>query len=80
MRLSELRSAMKRYATRFDPALVSPRDAARVVEDAAAIEKMAATVKSMVEGRGKRALVRPDDPRHPRYRARPFATGPPTAA
>ncbi|MGH9031380.1 MAG: DUF222 domain-containing protein [Acidimicrobiia bacterium] len=51
MRLSELRSAMKRYATRFDPALVSPRDAERVVEDAAAIEKMAATVKSLAAAR-----------------------------
>lgn len=51
MRLSELRSAMKRYATRFDPALVSASDAASVVEDAAAIEKMAATVKSLAAAR-----------------------------
>ena len=42
---------MKRYATRFEPAVVSARDAARVVEDAAAIEKMAATVKSLAAAR-----------------------------
>ncbi|MGH8986282.1 MAG: DUF222 domain-containing protein [Acidimicrobiia bacterium] len=51
MRLSELRSAMHEFATRFDPALVSASDAARVVEDAAAIEKMAATVKSLAAAR-----------------------------
>jgi hypothetical protein len=51
MRLSELRSAMSAYATRFDPARVSARDAARVVDDAAAIEKMAATVKSLAAAR-----------------------------
>jgi hypothetical protein len=42
---------MKRYATRFEPAVLSARDAARVVEDAAAIEKMAATVKSLAAAR-----------------------------
>ncbi|MGH9033596.1 MAG: DUF222 domain-containing protein [Acidimicrobiia bacterium] len=51
MRLSELRSAMHGFATRFDPTLVSAPDAARVVEDAAAIEKMAATVKSLAAAR-----------------------------
>jgi hypothetical protein len=45
--LSDVRSAMCDYATRFDPARVSAQDAARVVADAAAIEKMAATVKSL---------------------------------
>jgi hypothetical protein len=51
MRLSALRSAMNAYATRFDPSRVSAQDAARVVEDAAAIEKMAATVKSIAAAR-----------------------------
>jgi Domain of unknown function (DUF222) len=51
MRLSELRSAMSDYATRFDPARVSAHDAARVLDDAAAIEKMAATVKSLAAAR-----------------------------
>jgi hypothetical protein len=51
MKLSELRSAMSEYAARFDPALVSASDAARVVEDASAIEKMAATVKSFAAAR-----------------------------
>ncbi len=51
MRLSELRSAMSEYSARFDPALVSATDAARVVEDASAIEKMAATVKSFAAAR-----------------------------
>ena len=49
--MTELRSAVGRYATRFDPARVSARDAARVVDDAAAIEKMAATVKSLAAAR-----------------------------
>jgi hypothetical protein len=51
MRLSELRSAMRRYATRFDPPLVSARDAARIVEDAAAIKNMAATVEALAAAR-----------------------------
>jgi Domain of unknown function (DUF222) len=51
MKLSELRSAMSGYATSFDPARVSAHDAARVVDDAAAIEKMAATVKSLAAAR-----------------------------
>jgi Domain of unknown function (DUF222) len=51
MRLSEVRSAMSEYATRFDAARVSACDAARVVDDAAAIEKMAATVKSLAAAR-----------------------------
>jgi hypothetical protein len=130
MTLSELRNAMRDYATRCDATVVSAHDAARVIGDAAAIEKMAATVKSLaalyptcavkgcnrlayletdhredwsrmhatifelfdrfcghhhdlktrqnwalVEGRGKRAFVPPDDPRHPRN-----AHGPPVAA
>ncbi|MGH8984134.1 MAG: DUF222 domain-containing protein, partial [Acidimicrobiia bacterium] len=51
MRLSDVRSAMSEYATRFNPALVSAADAARVVDEAAAIEKMAATVKSLAAAR-----------------------------
>jgi hypothetical protein len=51
MRLSELRSAMGEYATRFDAARVSASDAAHAVDDAAAIEKMAATVKSLAAAR-----------------------------
>jgi hypothetical protein len=47
MRLSELRSVMSEYATEFDPERVSAADAVRVIEDAAAIEKMAATVKAL---------------------------------
>jgi hypothetical protein len=34
---------------------------------------------SLVEGEGKRALVAPDDPRHPRNTVEPRATGPPAA-
>src|ERR671910_1774011 len=51
MRLSELRSAMSEYATRFDPARIPAHDAACVVEDAAAIKNMAATVKSLAAAR-----------------------------
>ncbi len=42
---------MSEYSARFDTALVSATDAARVVEDASAIEKMAATVKSFAAAR-----------------------------
>jgi Domain of unknown function (DUF222) len=51
MTLTELRRAMSEYATRFDPARVVACDASRIVNDAAAIEKMAATVKSLAAGR-----------------------------
>jgi hypothetical protein len=51
MRLSELRSVMSEYATEFDPERVSAADAVRVIEDAAAIEKMAATVKALAAAR-----------------------------
>jgi hypothetical protein len=51
MTLSELRSAMSDYATLFDATAVSAHDAARVIDDAAAIEKMAATVKSLAAAR-----------------------------
>jgi hypothetical protein len=42
---------MSGYAARFDPARVAASDAVRVVEDAAAIEKMAATVKALAAAR-----------------------------
>ena len=51
MKLSELRSAMSAYATRFDAARVSATDAMRVVEDAAAIKNMAATVEALAAAR-----------------------------
>lgn len=51
MRLSELRDAMGVYAARFDPARLTASDATRVLEDAATIEKMAATVKSLAAAR-----------------------------
>ena len=49
--MSELRSAMSEYATRFDPALVSASDAAGVVADAAGIKNMAATVEALAAAR-----------------------------
>jgi len=49
--LAGLRDGMSRHAAAFDPALVSAADAARVVDDAAAIEKMAATVKALAAAR-----------------------------
>ena len=42
---------MGKFATRFDAGRVSAHDATRVVEDAAAIERMAATVKSLAAAR-----------------------------
>ena len=49
--LSDVRDAMSRYAVPFEPALLAAADAARVVDDAAAIEKMAATVKALAAAR-----------------------------
>jgi hypothetical protein len=51
MSLSELRSAMSAYAMRFDPARVSVHGATHVVEDAAAIKNMAATVEALAAAR-----------------------------
>jgi hypothetical protein len=51
MSLSNVRSAMSEYATGFDPDRVSAADAARVVEDAAAIKNMAATVEALAAAR-----------------------------
>lgn len=51
MKLPELRSAMTEYARRFDPGRVFARDAAGVVEDAAAIKNIAATVEALAAAR-----------------------------
>jgi hypothetical protein len=51
MRLSEVRSGMSEYASGFDPRRVTATDAARVVEDAAAIKNMAATVAALAAAR-----------------------------
>ena len=50
-RLVELREAMARYASSFEPALVSAEGAALAVVEAAAIEAMAATVKGLAAAR-----------------------------
>ncbi len=50
-RLGKLREAMGHYASRFDADLLSGSDAARAVEEASAIEKMAATVKALAAAR-----------------------------
>ncbi|MDQ6798191.1 MAG: DUF222 domain-containing protein, partial [Actinomycetota bacterium] len=49
--LAGLRDSMARYAAGFDAALVTAADAAQVVDRAAAIEKMAATVKAVAAAR-----------------------------
>jgi hypothetical protein len=51
MRLTDVRSAMREYAQRFDPDRVSAADAAQVVEDAPAIKNMAATVEALAAAR-----------------------------
>jgi Domain of unknown function (DUF222) len=51
MRLSELCSGMSEYAIGFDAERVSAADAARIVEDAAAIKNMAATVEAVAAAR-----------------------------
>jgi Domain of unknown function (DUF222) len=51
VRLSELCQAMRSYASRFDADRISAADAARVVEDATAIENMAASVKACAASR-----------------------------
>ena len=50
-RLAELEDAMRRYAADFDAALLSAEQAATAVAGAAAIERMAATVKSLAAAR-----------------------------
>jgi hypothetical protein len=51
VKLSELHEAMGVFASRFDAALISPVQAAQVMERAAAIEHAAATVKAMAAAR-----------------------------
>lgn len=51
MRLEELRRSMHAYATRFDAGRISAQDAAKVVDDAMAIENMAASVKALAAAR-----------------------------
>ena len=50
-RLSELRRAVVRYASDLDPSLVTVADAARILEHAAVIEKVAATLKGLAAAR-----------------------------
>jgi hypothetical protein len=50
-RLGELREALGHYAAGFDAGLISPGHAARVVDHAAAVEKMAATLKALAAAR-----------------------------
>lgn len=50
-RLAEIHEAMSHLAERFDPDLISAPVAARVVEEAASIEKMASTVKALAATR-----------------------------
>jgi len=45
--LAGLRGAMAAYTADFDPAVVCPGRAGQVVAQAGAIEKMAATIKSL---------------------------------
>ena len=50
-RLAELRQAMAAYAARFEAGLLSPDDAARARDHAAAVEAMAATLKALAAAR-----------------------------
>jgi hypothetical protein len=50
-RLGQLREAMGRYAARFDASFLSSEQAAGAVAEAAAIEKMAATLKGLAAAR-----------------------------
>jgi hypothetical protein len=50
-RLWELRQGLSRLAAGFDPRLLSADDAARVVADASAIEKIAAALKALAATR-----------------------------
>jgi hypothetical protein len=49
--LGKLREAMERFSTSFDPALITATTALRVIEDTAAIEKMAAAVRAKAAAR-----------------------------
>jgi hypothetical protein len=63
MRLGQLRNAMHAYARDFDVDLLSVADASRVVEQASAIEHMAATVKALAAVRvaGARSWAKSGD-------------------
>jgi len=50
-RLGQLRDAMSRYAAAFDPSALSGEQAALAVGEAAAVEKMAATLKALAAAR-----------------------------
>jgi hypothetical protein len=50
-RLGELREAVERFSAGFDAQLISPEDAGVVVGHAAAMEKMAATLKALAAAR-----------------------------
>ena len=50
-RLAEMRDAMGRYAAGFDASLLSAEAAGLAVVEAAAIERMAATVKGLAAAR-----------------------------
>jgi len=68
MSLWELRRGMRAYATRFDAGRISAADAARVVEDAAAIENMAAFVKALAAARvAKTEVWKQDGDRTPAH-------------
>lgn len=49
--LAEIRAGVAAFATSFDPSLVSPADAEKVVKEAAAIENIAATIKALAAAR-----------------------------
>lgn len=49
--LRKLREKVGEFAAGFDPALVSPAQANAMVDDAAGIEKMAATIKALLAAR-----------------------------
>ncbi|MDQ6725580.1 MAG: DUF222 domain-containing protein, partial [Actinomycetota bacterium] len=50
-RLAEFRDALNRHAAIFDPALLSAEQAALAVTEAAAIERLAATMKGLAAAR-----------------------------
>ena len=49
--LAEIRTEVAGFASSFDPSLISPADAERVVREAAAIENIAATIKAVAARR-----------------------------
>ncbi|MGH2879208.1 MAG: hypothetical protein ACRDK4_06345, partial [Solirubrobacteraceae bacterium] len=53
--MSQIKQAMAEYARTFDIALLSPAQAVEIVADAAAIESVAVTIKSLAAARGAQA-------------------------